>query len=297
MVRKGIAGGYCRAVPWTDTDAFRRHFELRLAMDCEEPFTYTLWSRYRTNTKRGKAIFIDVATRCRKCTACRDRKAMYWAGRAVSEYNRWPSTYMVTLTLRPEMHYHFDAVMHSQFPELAEEIKAFDRGLAAATLFQRRAQVIGREVTLYTKRLRKRAPLRTLIVAEAHAESGSAVAGRPHFHLLLHEKENGTLINPTEWRMETGWCSRCARNHTSEGEVCDHAFVRHQWPHGFTKVVRCVNEKSVFYLCKYMSKAMATRVRASQGYGCHDDNLAGSGLEPAMNGVKGIEDNLTPPGS
>lgn len=254
-------------VAWIDTNEFVRSYVMYLAMDCEEPFVYTMTARYDARGRQAKHISCDVHTRCRKCESCRRRKSMYWAGRAITEFQRNPSTYMVTLTMRPEMHYHFDAVMHERFPGLASELKASSDGLASATLFAHRARVIGCEVTKYLKRLRKRAPFRTMVVAEAHKEGDSLVAGRPHFHLLIHEVENGTLIQDSEWRLDQGFCTRCNRIHSDSGMVCDHAFVRYQWPHGFTKVVRCVDEKSVYYLCKYVSKAMMSRVRASQRYG------------------------------
>lgn len=203
---------------------------------------------------------------------------MYWAARAVEEFHANPSTYMVTLTLRPEMHYHFDAVMHQRAPELLPRLREIEKagrsGLASATLFRARAQNMGTEIQRYLKRLRKRAPLRYLQVAEAHREGESLVAGRPHFHLLVHEVELGTLVRPGEYRVENGHCPRCDRWHKSAFELCDHAFVRTQWPHGYTKVVRCVDEKTAYYLCKYMSKAMEVRVRASLDYGDWRPGLA-----------------------
>lgn len=297
-VRRGLAGGYCKPVTarepyaftnaevngaivpmpigYVETTRFRRKFRMALAMDCEEPFTYELHARYDGRGRQAKPIWVEVETRCRKCERCRKRKSMYWAGRAITEFQRNPSTYMVTLTFAPEVHYFYDAVMHERFPHLNEELKA-RQGLASATLFAYRARVLGHEVTKYLWRLRKRARFRTMIVAEAHAESGSAVAGRPHFHILLHEVEDGTLILDTEWRPEAGFCTRCNRVHDKPGEVCDHAFVRYQWAHGFTKVVRCVDAKSVYYLCKYVSKALASRVRASKGYGVEDAHEHGPG--------------------
>jgi len=279
--------GYCRPIPFRDTDAFRRRFELRLDMDCEDPFTFELWSRYDRRAKQVRPIFIDVWTRCRKCDACRKRKAMYWSGRARTEFDKSPATYMVTLTMRPEVHYHFDAVMHRNHPELAEalRVQARDTGLAAATLFRFRAQTVGAEVQKYLKRIRLRAPYRYLQVAEAHKESGSAVSGRPHFHLLVHEQEMGALVHESEYRLDRGYCTRCSRWHTREGELCDHAFVRYQWAHGHTKVVRCMDAKSAMYLCKYVSKSLSFKVRASQGYG--EEGLdTKAGLPQTRNGYE-----------
>lgn len=213
---------------------------------------------------------------------------MYWSGRARAEFEKWPATYMVTLTMRPEMHYHFDAIMYDRFPQLAKEIKALPEGLAAATLFTRRTQVVGPEVTKYLKRVRLRAPFRYLQVAERHREPEpgevSAVAGRPHFHILLHELELGALVKPEEYRLERGYCTRCARFHTKEGELCDHAYLRQQWTYGFTKIRRCVDSRSATYLCKYISKAMSSRVRASIDYG--GEGLVEAGPHLARSGTE-----------
>lgn len=293
MVRKGIANGYCRPRPAHEPERFRRAFEMRLDMDCHDPYVYTLWSRYHADTSRGTFIMCDVHTRCRKCDACRERHNRYWAARAVTEYQRNPATWMFTLTLRPEEHYLFDAEMHKRWPELNVVLgeQAGSPGLAAATLFQHRAWMIGSAVTKYLKRLRHYTgpeKLRTLVVAEAHAKGGTAVAGRPHFHLLIHERERGVLIPDTDWKAEEGLCTRCNRWHET-GEVCDHALVRTAWRHGFTKVVRCMDERSAYYVCKYIDKGGLTRVRSSIGYGIDDPTE-----KVGENSQMGVREVLTP---
>jgi len=258
IVSRGMREGWVRPKPYKDLpDAFRRRFDADLSMDCEAPFEYTLAARFNRRADLGRFIALDLKTRCRKCDACRARKSMYWAARAQTEFEKSPATYMVTLTMRPEEHYLVDALV-------AKQKKA--NGLASAPLFQERATESGKLVTRYLKRLRKRAPFRCLLVTEAHKEGASAVAGRPHFHLLIHEKEYGSLISPDHVADCDGWCSRCNR-FQKIGEVCDVANVRKQWPHGFTRVVRCHDARSAMYLCKYISKSMASRVRASLDYG------------------------------
>jgi len=264
LVHRGLAGGWLRPMPWAGEDRFRRHFRADLSMDCEGPYEYTLYGRYDRRNDMGRAIFVTMKTRCRKCEPCRERRSLYWSARAMTEYDRWPSTYMVTLTLRPEVHYYFDAKVHEALrPKHA--IEASEGRLAPATLYAYRARVLGAEVTKYLKRVRKRAPFRYLLVAEAHKNAG-AVFKRPHFHLLIHEVETGTLVKPHERAAQDGMCHTCGRLHYA-GELCDHAFLRTRWEHGFTKAVLAYDSKSVYYLCKYISKDMQARVRASIDYG------------------------------
>ena len=118
-----------------------------------------------------------------------------------------------------------------------------------------------------------RGPFRYLLVAERHlANSASEAYGRPHFHLLVHEKA-AALITEREWSPHAGPCENGCLNKWGKpryhvaGEVCDHALIRGQWPHGFTKVIRCMDAKSAVYVCKYVSKDPMARVRASIGYG------------------------------
>lgn len=215
---------------------------------------------------------------------------MYWQGRAMTEYSRWPNTYMVTLTLRPEVHYLFDAAVHeAMLPKHA--LEAASGCLAPATLYAYRARVIGAEVTKYLKRLRSQtAPLRYLLVAEAHK---AQLSKRPHFHLLVHEIKAGTVVSPDHVSRERGWCVRCKRPHEI-GEVCEEAPIRRCWEHGFTKVM-LGDSKTVFYLCKYVSKEMGARVRASQLYGAETfsaTTLSGLEIGPEPLRVKGKK--LTP---
>lgn len=167
---------------------------------------------------------------------------------------------MVTLTLAPEMHYFYDAKVRDAF-SAKHKIQAANGLLSDSDLFKYRALVIGREVTKYLKRIRKRARCRYLLVAEAHSEP--ALRGRPHFHLLLHELEIGTLVKRHEVCEEP---TKANGHRFSVGELYDHAFIRTQWEHGWTTAKRA-DSKSVFYLCKYLVKSLNVRVRASEKYG------------------------------
>lgn len=278
-VRKGIAEGWCEAVPSHDAPGrFRRRFRADLSMSCENPITVEVWGRYNRKAEMVRAIFVDVITRCRKCQPCLDAKSRFWTGRAIDEFVASPRTWLVTLTCRPEMHYYFDARM--QQPLYRGNTLVRDKvgplnGLAPATLFRLRAREIGYEITDYLKRVRKaRGSFRYLLVAERHmADPSSEVFGRPHFHVLLHEV-GSPLVLPNEWQENSGPCIANCRHksgglliHKKAGEAHDHAMVRQTWKHGYNSAIACVGVRSAVYVCKYVSKDPMARVRASIGYG------------------------------
>lgn len=80
-------------------------------------------------------------------------------------------------------------------------------------------------------------------------------------------------MSPSEWQDFEGFCEAGCRDPNGRpvwheaGTLHDHAFVRQQWPLGFTTVKRCMDMKSAVYVCKYVSKDPMARVRASIGYG------------------------------
>lgn len=277
-VRKGVAEGWCKPVPSHDVPGrFRRKFAADLAMNCEDPPTVEVWGRYDRTGKQVRAIFVDVKTRCRKCEACLEAKARYWTARAMDEFARSQATWLLTLTLRPEMHYYLDARMQQPLYRgktmVRDKVGPFN-GLAPATLFRLRAREAGYEVTDLLKRIRKnRGPFRYLLVAERHMEDpNSEVFGRPHFHVLLHEVDT-PLCHPNEWQEYKGLCTAACKNagrliyHKSNGMAHDHAMIRQSWKHGWNSLVRCVDVRSAVYVCKYVSKDPMARVRASIGYG------------------------------
>lgn len=94
---------------------------------------------------------------------------------------------------------------------------------------------ISKEFTKYIKRLRKAGfKFRYVLVAEAHKD------GFPHLHALIHEN---SVLSPIPKRE-----------------------LAARWPFGYT-TFKLADKKSAFYICKYLSKAVLARVRASQRYG------------------------------
>ena len=112
--------------------------------------------------------------------------------------------------------------------------------LALLTEEQRFASIVAAQtpdVTKWLKRVRKEsgAKLRYILVAEAHK------SGLPHYHMLVHEQVGG-------------------------GQVGERT-LRKQWAMGFSKWNLVTDKAPARYVCKYLTKAAAARVRASLNYG------------------------------
>lgn len=209
--------------------------------NCRNPFHTLVKGRPRKEGEKhivvgnGSAIpyFLDLWTRCRRCDRCLRHRAWKWRTRALEEVRCSSRTWFGTLTVRPEEH--FKALSMAR-RELAQQGLDFDR-LSDDERFVLVVSQHGKELTKYVKRLRKnsKVPIRYLIVAEKHK------SGLPHFHMLLHERG---------------------------GEI-KHKMLSSQWQIGFEKwrLTSPLEPNSALYLCKYLSKTLAARVRASQGYG------------------------------
>ena len=227
---------------------------------------------------------------------CMKHRANQWRQRAVAEYATWPVTCFGTLTLRPEEHYRFDAMIETG---RAGRPAVRLRDLSAAETFGLRVTTIGGEITNWMKRLRKgdvshrRPRVRYLIVAEMHdgAQTSDEMRHRPHFHVMLHELTASSLFsgNPVE-ALASGTSGDWVRKqYQSEKGVWrpgvflhDESFVRKQWTLGHTKFQFAESEKAAWYLCKYLTKTLDCRVRASQCYGhlgTDRDEMTRSGTE------------------
>lgn len=192
-------------------------------------------SRYDVVTERTGGRTIELQVRCRKCRPCLRVRAFQWRIRAVSETRASERTWFGTLTLSAN--------------EQARAFYAARRRLAAAgtrieslsveeQLFERHKEVSG-ELTRWLKRVRKEsnAPLRYMLVMEAHK------SGMPHYHCLIHELDASMPVR--------------------------HHVLTRQWKLGFTKfnLVDVDDPAAAGYVCKYLSKSLTARVRASKGYG------------------------------
>lgn len=178
-------------------------------------------------------LFVDMSTRCRKCSWCLKQRASLWSLRAKAEIHAASRTWFGTLTLRPEEHFRAvckaDATSRKRGTEWAE--------LSPSEQFQARHSVISQDLTKWLKRVRKESEsrLRYCLVAEAHK------SGLPHYHCLIHERWLG-------------------------GEVQERT-LRRQWPLGFSKFNLVEGSAAAWYVAKYLAKTSDARVRASIGYG------------------------------
>lgn len=297
VAQHAILNGYGEVLPWTNLDGSHEHgpdglprfhkvVRLRLNMDCEEPYPFELVARWSADHSiRGQIVAIWGLARCRQCFACKRRKSLFWTGRAVTEFQNSARTIMGTFTLTPEKHQEFDWRLEVGS---AERPPVDLYRMSESDRFAARASIFGDEITKWVKRLRRgqdiplagghwRPKLRYLLIAEAHDSEATSdlMKGRPHFHILLHEQDAGALVMGStaramlhgrsyEWERRNvktrhGWKPMLFAN--------DDAWIRQQWEHGFTKFQLAEDVNSAVYVCKYLTKQLRVRVRASQHYG------------------------------
>lgn len=294
---------------------FHRAVRLRLNMDCEDPYPFELVARESAYARKPKGLMVIWGlSRCRKCDACAERRSRLWAGKALDEYrvtaDRGGRTWLGTFTLSPEKHQEFD--WRLEVGSLEDGRSPLDIfALPEAQRFAARASIIGDEITKWLKRVRKgqlspmagghwRPKLRYLLIAEAHDGecTSDVIRGRPHFHILLHEQKAGQLlIGDLAQAMTRGRSYELYRRRVFErGRWEDQiwasnvAWIKRAWEHGHSSFRLCVDARSAIYPCKYLTKAMRLRVRASQGYG------GGSG-EPTIPTVPPWQEGLVKPSS
>lgn len=208
---------------------------------CTNPVTVIVKGRpdkraLRIGIDKERTVNVDLDVRCRKCPNCLAARAHHWRERAKVEIIDSKRTWFTTLTLAPE--WQSRLVMEAEH-RLAKQRVDY-KALCAADPFdawRERIKPLGRELTLYIKRLRKQASgLRYLAVVEKHK------SGAPHLHLLIHET----------------------------GDQIRHAQLTALWRWGFSshKLVAVDDGgKAAAYVSKYLSKDITARARASGGYG------------------------------
>jgi len=255
---------------------------LDIKHDCEQPYGYELHARVSSRHGKRKApLMIRGTARCRKCEACMRNRAWFWRSRAIAEYATWPVSCFGTLTLRPEEHYRFDAMIETgSVGRPAVRL----RDLSATEAFGTRVSAIGTEITNWIKRLRKGdkehkdCRLRYLIVAEMHngAQTSDEMRHRPHFHVFLHEMKSSSLFSGSPIRAlvdgkDVDWERKWYKPEKGVWRygafLRDESFVRAQWTLGHTKFQFAESEKAAWYICKYLTKTLDCRVRSSQLYG------------------------------
>lgn len=200
-------------------------WELDHARYCDKPILIQYEGR-TTTAGRTRSMFIDQNVPCRKCDGCLRAKQREWTARAIAEVRVAPRTWFITFTFAA----HNQAVMGYR----ARVRNAKFASMTEAERFHRLHLEAGREITLFMKRLRKKAksPVRYLYVVEPHK------SGLPHYHMLLHE---------------------------SYREISKRT-IESCWHLGFMKA-KLATKSRAYYVCKYISKSAQCRVRASLHYG------------------------------
>lgn len=288
VARNALLGGYGQLLTTSEFDKaapgkVRRVVVLTNKHNCERPYVYELHGRYSaTHGKKVLPLMVRGTARCRKCEACMNYRAWQWRERGQAEFRSHLVTLFGTFTMSPEQHYLLDArIASGACGRQSRDL----RDLSAQELFAARVQAFGDELTKYVKVIREgrcgeRPHLRYLLVAETHDsdKTSEVMRGRPHYHVMLHTNTPHLLVREDEWLTD-----RKGRIHVRES-----AWLRSSWTFGFTTFERAQNEKAVWYVCKYISKAMDARVRASQSYG-----ISRSGADE-LNGVSETGNQIDP---
>lgn len=271
--RKALAHG-SQPVFWEDRDEngfprLRREIEWDISMKCEVPVTrelYSRWSEKFADRKRSiPPARVILTVRCRKCGWCRNMRRRFWAGRAVSEIGYAPRTWFSMFSFAPEAYLRGDARAIVRLAKAGVDFRA----LPPEEQFAERVKELGKEFTLFAKRMRKPRkrkvkkgepdpeapeifPFRYLLIAEEGDEFG-----RVHFHALIHEE------SPL---------------HPIRKDV-----LEEKWWAGYS-YHRLVTDKhkGANYCTKYLAKDMRVKVRASEHYGQGPKLvLEHSGLSPS----------------
>lgn len=197
---------------------------------------------------RSDYMVLEMLMKCRQCEYCLKQRANEWKARAKREVALSERTWFFTLTLSPEeqLKASYTAELQAskeglKWHELVSCRPGEDQGERSRRLsseqFKRRHDAIGPHIQTWLKRVRKEsgAKFRYLIVAEAHK------SGLPHYHGLIHEVGGEQPV----------------RKRTLQG----------QWKLGFSQFRLVEDDREAAYVCKYLSKSVLARVRASNRYG------------------------------
>lgn len=184
-----------------------------------------------TGKVRKVPLTLELTVRCRNCPSCRKKRSQMWAARAIAETKQAHRTWFGTITLNPDVNHQSLVRARRQVMRRGGVWEHLTPKEQFAQLHQQNAV----QLTLWLKRVRKvSGKIRFLLVCEEHK------SGLPHYHCLVHEMD-----------------SKGVR----------HRVLSSQWKLGFTNFKLVTDTKQAAYVCKYLSKSAAARVRASARYG------------------------------
>lgn len=185
-----------------------------------------------TTATDNRPNFVEMDVRCRRCPECLRMRAAIWSLRARTEFREANRTWLCTFTLNPTAY----MKLLSEARYSAHRAAVDYESLSEDERFMRVDRLMFGHVQLWMKRLRKSTDkaIRYLSVTEAHK------SGVPHVHMLVHEP--GPPVLYAELRAA-------------------------EWPLGFSQYKLVKDGRAAGYVCKYLSKELRARVRASQRYG------------------------------
>lgn len=234
---------------------------------CTRPKTIQLWERPMVNAPGNpQPAGLTMNVRCRGCVSCRKHRQVCFRQRAYAEYASAARSRFLTFTFAPAYRARVDrqigkwiaselavptryrtvddvAALREVQTALRERTTHLLAGKAKRLAFDFRVTRLGREVTLFLKRLRERSgsKIRYALVAEAHSKK---LDGQPHFHMLLHEVDPARLVRKKHirgsWRAKVG-------------------FVQQKLTDG--------DSRAPSYLAKYLTKTDTSLRRVSKHYG------------------------------
>lgn len=155
-----------------------------------------------------------------------------WRLRTNNEYAESERTWLVTLTLTANDQ---SRLLYRTVSRLHKAGVKYD-ALTGAEQFSELDNTAYRDIQLWLKRIRKNTgkQFRYLSITEAHK------SGLPHWHLLLHERP---------------------------GKPLRYDDLKGSWLLGFDSYKLVRDAAGASYLCKYLTKSVLARVRASRSYG------------------------------
>lgn len=192
-----------------------------------------LRGEFRYEPGNDHPLWVSLTVRCRRCSWCLRQRAKEWATKAQAEIAAAPRTWFATYTGNPDEQFRWLSIARV----ICKDGSTRFEDLSPEDRFRMLCRAANPDITRYVKRIRKQsgARIRYLFVAERHE------TGLPHWHALVHDCDPAKPIRK--------------------------AVLKGQWPHGFSKFKLVENQGAAWYLCKYLSKELATRVRGSLRYG------------------------------
>ena len=265
--------GRVRVLETSKGPRLSRTVEWNAAGNCTDPQNVVLRSRPETKGSRLRVVqgdrdqvrVADLEVPCRRCENCLKRREAHWRLRALYECGLAIRTWMVTLTLDPAELAHALAICRLNMRKQGLDYDELD----AADRFQQLDRVMFAKFQNRVKILRRNSgvPFRYLAVTEVHNGEGVYAEMRvPHWHVLFHETDAAKPL-----RYDLDWKGSWRRETGEDGKMRAVPIARSKdwrpfWPYGFWEAkLKPADQAS--YVCKYLSKDMLARVRASIGYG------------------------------